>query len=188
VDEPTPNLPPARPAPRRSRRFTLPVDHHDTRTNERIEAFIEGSARPVRKRTRAEQRRPHRPIVFDSALDWEAAMRREDVRVERYGRRATVVVVDVAPVELIGPVVEAIRHEARETDRVARVGAGRFRLLLPETGEADADRFVERLSGACRDRLNGHGSALRMRVESATPGHGRSLGDALAEAEERLET
>jgi GGDEF domain-containing protein len=87
---------------------------------------------------------------------------------------------------LLEPVIEAIRHEARETDRVARVGATRFCLLLPETLEGDADRFVERLASACHDRLNGHGTAVRLRIESVTPGHGRSLRDALDEVERRL--
>ena len=192
-------MPPKRPAPRRTRRFTLPADHHDARTSERIEAFIEGPLRPSRKRARSGARRPHRPILFDSPSDWEAALRREEVRVERYGRRATVLVVDIdlepvvgdavaaVPAELVDPIVDAIRHEARETDRVARAGPGRFRLLLPETLEADADRFVERLAVACRDRLNGRGTSAGLRIEAATPGHGRSLRDALTDVERRLE-
>jgi hypothetical protein len=146
-------------------------------------------------------RRAHGPILLDDAAGWDAALHREDVRVARYGRAATVMVVDVVapplassgrPGEhpLAGPldaVVDAIRHEARETDRVMRSGTGRFRVLLPETAEADAARFADRLTGACRDRLDGHGSAVRLRIESLTPGHGRTLRDALVEVERQLE-
>jgi len=176
----------------------MPADHHDSRTSERIEAFLEGPAKPARKRARSGLRRPHRPIVLESLPEWHAAARREEVRVERYGRAATVMVVDltshaaleagpgIAAAELLEPVLDAIRHEARETDHVMRSTATRFVLLLPETGEAEAEHLADRLRGACRDRLNGHVGAVRLRVESTTPGHGRSLTDALDEVERRL--
>jgi hypothetical protein len=172
----------------------MPADHHDVRTNERIEAFLEGPPRPARKRQRAAERRAHRPIALDTAAEWRAALHSEAVRADRYGRPATVLVVDVgaesaalAPVELVEPVLDAIRHEARETDRAVRVSPTRFHLLLPETGARDADRFADRLRDACRNRLNGHGGLLRLRVEAQTPGHGRSLVDALADAERRID-
>ena len=114
--------------------------------------------------------------------------------MERYGRPATVLVVDVAaeaataaPIELVGPVLDAIRHEARETDRAVRVSPTRFHVLLPETGEQDAARFADRLREASRNRLNGHGGMLRLRVEAQTPSHGGTLEDALDEAERRLD-
>ena len=188
------------PAPRRSRRFTLPADSHDARTSARIEAFIDGQSRPARRRNRRGPTRPHRPIDFASTSDWDAAIRREEIRVARYGRQATLVIVDLLPGtkptlpgetpldECVEPIAEVIRVEARETDRVARVGATRFRMLLPETAEVEAGRFVERLTRACWERLNGHGDRLRLRVEALTPGHGTSLSQALGEVETRLDT
>ena len=176
----------------------MPAEHHDSRTSERIEAFLEGPAAPARKRSRAGARRPHRPIDLVTELEWRDALLREDVRIRRYGRPATVMVVDVTahpaagaetapPIEeLVVPVLDAIRNEARETDHVARASATRFHLLLPETGEADADHIADRLRRASSDRLNGHGGVLELRVESTTPGHGRSLRDALADTERRL--
>jgi hypothetical protein len=177
----------------------MPADHHDTRTSERIEAFLEGPPRPARKRARVGMRRPHPPIVLETAAEWRAALARETVRVRRYGRPATVMIVEVTvnpltgpdeaatAFDLVEPVLDAIRHETRETDRVTRMSATRFHLLLPETAETDAAHFAERLRGACRDRLNGHGGTLRLRVESATPGHGGSLADALGDVERRLD-
>ena len=175
----------------------MPAEHHDSRTSERIEAFLEGPPRPVRKRLRAHLRRPHRPILLETIGEWHEAARREGIRVERYGRPATVLVLDAtwpgsapAPDALaadpLEAIHEAVRHQARETDHVTRVGPGRFLMLLPETGETEADQLAERLRGACTDRLNGHGPSVRLRVEAITPGHGRSLADALTEVERRL--
>ena len=173
----------------------MPVEDPDSRITERIEAFLEGPPRPQRRRTGSI--RPHRPLVLETAAEWREALRREEIRVGRYGRPASIMVVDVAVRTgpdgsavsahvLVEPVLEAIRHEARETDHVVRTSATRFHLLLPETGELDADRFAERLRAACGDRLNGHGGALLLRLETMTPGHGASLSDALDETERRL--
>jgi hypothetical protein len=190
-DSPTP---PARPTTRRQRRFVMPDDHHDARTSERIEAFLEGPARPHRHRRRTGPRRPHRPIVFDTPAEWLVALRQEDDRIARYGRPATVLVVDFtsrrSDIELdtfAEPIADAIRHEARETDRVARVGRSRFTLLLRETEDIEATHLADRLGNACRDRLNGDAGALDLRIEAAGPTHGQPLEDALAEVERRLD-
>ncbi len=174
----------------------MPVDHHDSRTSERIEAFLEGPARAARRRGRHVPR-PHRPVLLSTSSEWQDALRREEVRAVRYGRPATVMVVDVAvrtsddgpaatAAELVGPVLEAIRHEARETDHVVRSLPTRFHLLLPETAEREAQHLAERLRAACRERLNGHGRGLQLRVELATPGHGASLADTIRATERRL--
>jgi PleD family two-component response regulator len=175
----------------------MPTDTHDSRTSERIEAFLEGPPKPGRKRGRTGSRRPHRPIVLLTEPAWHAALAREAVRVARYGRPATVMIVDVganpAPegtaasgADLVESVADAIRHEARETDHVTRASATRFLLLLPETGASDADHLADRLRGACRDRLNGSSGMLRLRVASTTPGQGTPLADALEDAERQL--
>jgi hypothetical protein len=196
VDQSTPQPTPSQRPARRPRRFHLPHDHHDARASERIEAFLEGPPRPSRRRRPigAQRRGTGRPITLDSVGEWRSALRQESVRAERYGRPGTVLVVDVAaepaaltPIELVGPVLDAIRHEARETDRAVRVSPTRFHVLLPETGEHDAARFAERLREASRNRLNGHGGVLRLRHEAHTAGQGGTLEDALDAAERRLD-
>jgi hypothetical protein len=175
----------------------MPTDHHDVRTSERIEAFLEGPSKPGRKRGRTGPRRPHRPIVLLSESEWHAALAREAVRVARYGRPATVMIVEVGATpgqdghaapggDLVDSVADAIRHEARETDHVARTSPTRFLLLLPETGETEADHLADRLRGACRDRLNGSSGMLPLRIASTTPGPGTPLADALGTAERQL--
>jgi hypothetical protein len=196
VDDPTQRpAPPPRPE-RRPRRFHLPHDHHDTRTSERIEAFLAGPQRPARAQRSPEARRrgTNRPIALETAAAWRSALRQEGIRVERYGRPVTVLVVDVGPQpagapapELAEPVLDAIRHEARETDRAVRVSSTRFYLLLPETDEGEAARLADRIQEASRNRLNGHHAMLRLRVEAQTRREGRSLDEALAEAERRLD-
>lgn len=197
TDETEHTTPPARPQPtRRPRRFRLPDDHHpDERTSERIEAFLEGPPRPQRRR--GPQRR-RAAIAFETATEWDASVRREEVRVRRYGRPVTVVVVEVAAIppadpavavteaDFTEPVAGAIRAEARETDHVVRDMPGRFRMLLPETDEHDAHRLVDRVAKVSRERLNGHGGDLRLRIGTATRGHAQSIADTLAEAERRL--
>lgn len=194
MDDSLPRSTPPQRAARRPRRFVLPTEHHDARTSERIEAFLEGPPRPARRRHRPAAQRAHRPIALDTPSEWRDALRTESVRVDRYGRLATVLVVDVGAdpagvpaMQLVEPVVDAIRSEARETDRAVRISPTRFHLLLPETAEADADRFADRLREACRNRLNGHGGMLRLRVEAHTVRHGRSLAEAFLDAERRLD-
>jgi hypothetical protein len=171
----------------------MPMDQHDARTSERIEAFLEGPPRPHRHRRRTGPRRPHRPIVFDTPTEFDAALLFEDVRIARYGRPATIIVVDFGsgsddPVGdgLAEPVAEAIRSEARETDRVSRAGDTRFAVLLRETADIEASHFAERIATACQDRMNGHAGTLRLRIEATSPAHGQTLNEALTELERRL--
>lgn len=113
----------------------------------------------------------------------------------RYGRPAAVLIVDI-----IGPAAGRIdqaaadvgwriRHQVRETDRVARVAAGRFHILLPETVEPEAAALGERIRRACMDVSGGSGGGgLTVAIRTAAGGslHGETLLDALRSAEERL--
>ena len=152
ADLPAGSPPPPRPSARSARRprFVLPDDHHDERAGERIEAFLEGP--PVRARRtrrsrhlRSEGLRPVRRVVpMDTRTDWDIALRHEDARVARYGRPAAILAVRLrmltagAVDHYAARIGGAIRHQARETDRVTRFGPDRFHVLLPETLEAEA--------------------------------------------------
>jgi len=87
---------------------------------------------------------------------------------------------------IAAPIGEAIRHEARETDRCARVGPSRFHLLLPETQQTQAVHFADRLHAACLARLVEHGPSVTVRIRAVSPMPGQALADALAMAEARL--
>jgi GGDEF domain-containing protein len=168
----------------------LPVDHaDDAGVSERIEAFLDN--RPPARRTRRRQPRPEvarapaRPRKLDTRTDWDAALLHEDARVARYGRPVSVLVVglDLAssgtPDHLAPAIGIAIRSAARETDRVARVGPGRFHILLPETEEAEAAAVAERIRMTCGDHP--------IHVASASPSRGQTLIDALALAIARVD-
>ncbi len=180
---------------RRTRKFVLPEHHHDERQGERadehIEAFLTTTA-PRRRRPKAAGR-IRRPVELDTRPDWLAAVRHEGARLARYGRPASVLLIELrngAPAPSIDPlaraVADAIRAEARETDRAVRFGAHSFRMLLPETGDRAARAVADRLDRTfgATDEARTHGATLS--IDVASPGRNASLEDALAEAERRL--
>jgi GGDEF domain-containing protein len=188
---------PPRPlGPRRARRFVV-RDGDDHRVTEKIEKFLSGPR--SRRRTHGPSRmEPARAAesALDTRTDFEAAIRREMARTERYGRPATVVAVEFAVAttsapggqidRLAGPIGFTLRREARDTDRIARVAPNRFHVLLPETSEADALRYIERARQACEVWFTGATLPVRLRIEAASAGRDRSLADALAAVEDRL--
>ncbi len=168
------------------------------RTAEHIEAFLDGPAKARRTRRRPARPtglvRPRAVVPLDTRTDWERAMRHEDARVARYGRPASVLVVDVAIAtdgaadRRIGRVGIAIRTQARETDRVARVSPTRFHVLLPETDERDASCLADRVTEACREALlPATDTECAVRAAVASPGGGGTIADALRLAQARLE-
>ena len=200
--------PPPRPlGPRRARRFVV-RDGDDHRVTEKIEKFLSGP----RSRRRAHSPTRMEPAAgaesaLDTRTDFEAAIRRERARTERYGRPATVVAVEFAVADaerrpaadrrvdghivrqidrLAGPIGFTLRREARDTDRIARVAPNRFHVLLPETSEADALRYIDRARRACEIWFTGAALPVRLRIEAASAGRDRSLADALAAVEDRL--
>lgn len=202
LDPPTPPRP-ARPArPRRAKKFVLPEHHHDEqedeRTAEHIEAFLDGPlGQTPRQQTRQQQgpERVRRPLTLDTRQDWVAALRRESARHARYGRPASVVLLEIRgrPVSraldrIAGVLGEVICGQGRETDRAVRIDAVGFRLLLPETGVRPARSMAERIDRAFTKSFDGQPEGVELCVEIATAQRTRTLDDALAEAEARLST
>lgn len=194
VDEPTPT---PVPRPRRSRKFVLPDHHHDERVDDRaaehIEAFFDGTVKPPRRPVKKRPIRVPRPFQLDTRPDWMAAVRREAARHDRYGRSASVLLIevagesgDVAVDRLAHRLADAIRAEARETDRAVRIAPLGFRLLMPETGTVAAQTAAERLEQAFRSSVDGTMPAIGLRIEVATVARAGSLEDALDDAERRM--
>ena len=122
-------------------------------------------------------------------------MRHEDARVARYGRPASVLLVDLAASHAGGEdrhvrkVGAAIRAQLRETDRLARVSPTRFHALLPETDEREASALAERVARACQEVASiAAGADPVVRTVVASPVGGGSLTDALRLAGARLES
>lgn len=185
---------PLRARPRRARRFVLP-DTGDDRTAARIVAFLDGPAAAGQRRgaARARTDRPRRPRELDTRPDWTAAFQQEASRHARYGRPASVLLIELAsrpdgqsPDRVARMLADLIREGVRATDRPVRLGPSSFRLLLPETNARAAHQAGGRLAKAFERTYDGQPVRAELRIEVAAPTRGGSLEDALAEAERRL--
>ena len=131
--------------------------------------------------------------------EWNRIMADEDARIHRYGRPATVVLIELDGLDrlvstlgeeagdrVLPAVADSLRRHARGSDHVARLGPGRFGVLLPETGEVEAVNYVERIRSVCELWLESGAIALRLAIGWASPAVDTSLGDAYNEAQDRM--
>jgi two-component system cell cycle response regulator len=131
--------------------------------------------------------------------EWNRILADEGARVSRYGRTATVVLVELEGLDrmtailgaaatdrVLPAVADSISRHARGADHVARLGPGRFGILLPETNEVEAVNYVERIRQVCELWLESGAIAMRLAIGWASPVGDASLGDAFNEAEERM--
>ena len=125
----------------------------------------------------------------------------EDARVRRYERAATVVIFELdgldrlmerlgddAGERVVPAMADTIHRLARDADHVARLGVGRFGVLLPETDEVQAINYVERVRRACELWLESGAIALRLVVGWAGSSREQSLPEAQRLATERMYT
>lgn len=130
---------------------------------------------------------------------WSAILSTESARCKRYGRPATIVVVEVSGLEDLASVwgkdvganaaarVGAVlRARVRTSDYAARIAPRRFVVLLPETTEIAAVNFVERVREACDAALRSVGSDARAWFGWADATPKRSLTSAVEIAMERV--
>ena len=161
-------------------------------------AAVVPASEPDARRLAPGARPPVDIRTLPGRLEFGAALERESLRAARYGRPACVAIVELVPERhtqqldiwlrsLAGPVSRTLRQSARATDLVARMANARFQVLLPETPEAGAGRFAERVSSACQTSIDDRGAplAVRVTVAVATPDH--SLEEALAHALQSIE-
>jgi hypothetical protein len=184
----------------RTRRFALP-DLDDRRTDGAIDALLAGAERH-RGRPAPEALPISGRHAFDgleSRVAWMEALRGEDVRQRRYRRAASVVVFEATLLarsenpgdwlsRIAGPIAHTIRRAARQTDRVTRASDTRFQVLLPETTEADAAHFAERVLADCAVWLAALHAPVTVRASAAAAAatSETSLEDALDRAVEAL--
>ena len=101
----------------------------------------------------------------------------EDLRIQRYGRPATVVIFELGGLDrlidrlgadaadrVVAALADTMRRLARDVDHVARLAPGRFGALLPETDEIAAINYVERVRRACELWLESGAIALSLAV------------------------
>lgn len=130
---------------------------------------------------------------------WARVVADEDARIRRYRRAATIVMIELdgldrltarlgegAAQRLVPAVADTVRRLAREADFVARLGDGRFAVLLPETDEIQAINYVERVRRTCDLWLESGAVALRLAMGWASASGDDSLHDAGRVATERM--
>ncbi|MEX2184363.1 MAG: GGDEF domain-containing protein [Chloroflexota bacterium] len=123
----------------------------------------------------------------------------EDGRMQRYHRPATVVIIELDGLERLlerlGPsagervipaVADTVSRLARGADHVARLGPGRFGVLLPETDEVAAINYIERVRRACELWLESGAIAMRLAIGWAGSTGDPSLPDAQRIAMDRM--
>ncbi len=130
---------------------------------------------------------------------WSRIVADEDARIRRYHRAATIVVIELEGLdklaERMGPgsidrivpaVADTLRRGAREADHVARLGTGRFAVLMPETDEILAINYVERVRRACELWLEAGAVALHLAIGWASSGGDGTLTDTETAATDRM--
>ena len=131
--------------------------------------------------------------------EWSRIVTDENSRFHRYGRPVTIVLIELDGLErlvatlgqdaadrILPALADTLRRQAREADHIARLGSGRFGVLLPETGEVEAVNYVERVREACELWLESGAIALRLAIGWASPRAETSLVDAVATAQDRM--
>ena len=194
---------------KRPRRFALP-DLRDNRGDQAIEDFLDGSKARRRANTKAvavpaDRAVAHSPTgdavalrSMPGRLAWSEALDREAQRATRYGRPTAVAVFELRPDRAsatidswvrthAGPVGESLLRLSRATDVVARMTSTRFQVLLPETSDEAAGKFVERVVGECNERLTGQGAPLTLKTSVAASSPDLPLRDAVAMAVRSIE-
>jgi diguanylate cyclase (GGDEF)-like protein len=145
---------------------------------------------------------PSRTDPLTGALlpgEWHRLLADEDARIHRYERPATVVLVELdgldgfvaalgqdAADRVLPALADTITRHARSVDAVARLGPGRFGVLLPETGEVEAVNYVERVRGLCELWLESGAIALRLAIGWASSSPDGTMADAYSEAQQRM--
>ena len=196
---------------KRPRRFALP-DLKDRRGDQAIEDFLEGPktrrrAAPTSKALAVPGDRAvaHSPTgdavslrTMPGRLAWSEALDREAQRATRYGRPTAVAIFELRPERAsatidswvrvhAAPVGESLLRLSRATDIVARMTATRFQVLLPETSDEAAGKFVERVMGECQQRLGAVGAPLKVETSVAASSPELPLRDAVAMAIRTIE-
>jgi diguanylate cyclase (GGDEF)-like protein len=136
---------------------------------------------------------------FDGPATWSKRLSEENSRVQRYGRSATIVFVELAGLDrlaerlgpaaadrLIPPIATTMRRHARAADSLARLGPTRFAALLPDTDEVRAINYVERVRSACDVWLEAGAVSLRLSMGWAEVSVNQPIDPAILAAERRL--
>ena len=177
----------------RTRRFSLP-DLTDLGAEEKIHAFLRGPELPHGRASDAGPRIADKGpfATLATRVDWMEAMSRESARLRRYRRPASIVIIVAASTgtapaagwlsRVAPPIAHAVRRGVREADLVTRTATATFQVLLPETTEAQATRFADRVVADCDVWLQAMGAPVLVRAFAAGTTPDSTIEDALSRA------
>jgi GGDEF domain-containing protein len=158
-------------------------------------------ARPLSSRAVARPRTSPPPVTgLVGRVEWDRLVADESERQRRYGRPSAIVLIEVEGLDrataqagpsvvgrVISPCGATLVAAARASDRVTRLGDGRFGVLLREADADGASRYAKRAVAACDPWLAALPWPLRLSVGWASPDGGDDLLAAFRQAERRLE-
>ena len=140
------------------------------------------------------------PVEFADPATWDRLLHEEAARVARFGRPVTVVFAECPDLDVVADrlgrvaadrvaaeTARLLHAEGRATDRIARLGAAQFAMLLIETDEVEARRYVDRVRAVGDQWLESAGLSVRLTIGWASPGGDGDLDLAAATARERME-
>ncbi len=135
---------------------------------------------------------------LDGVRMWDRVLLQESHRSARHPHPLAVAVAELDGLKVVSDsqdlqaihriekaVADTLVRCARATDRVARIGDGRFGVLLVESNEAGAATYANRVAAASELWLAALPGAVRLRIGAAGPSSQGTLRVAVAEAETR---
>jgi diguanylate cyclase (GGDEF)-like protein len=94
---------------------------------------------------------------------FEERLRRECARARRYSRALGLLIAEAdGPLNDLHAAGERIRGVVRGTDVPCHLGEGRFAIIMPEAGQADAERLLRRLQFALGGRVDNGDDGVRL--------------------------
>jgi diguanylate cyclase (GGDEF)-like protein len=130
---------------------------------------------------------------LENRTAWQELVAIEEARTDRYHRPLSIVSADLDNLKsvndrfghlagdcLIQEAANVLRKTARQTDRIARVGGDEFLILMPETDEAGAARFLSRIGKSLQANDT---DGLSLSLGAATVRDDESLRDAIVRAD-----
>ena len=173
------------------RKFSLPpLDDDHEKVSRSIETFLAGgddatpADPPAGAPSDGAPDGPGATTVAIVAIDGLRAPRRRSSRTG-VGRDAGERPAPAAPVDALAMVERTLRGAARGSDLVSVDRAGRFRIVLPGTGELAARAYLRRVRASVEPILEASEDPLRLVVATATV-LGRPVDEAIRAADRRM--
>jgi len=130
---------------------------------------------------------------------FHALLGREVARAQRYGRRLSLIVVDVDDFKSINDrighltgnlvlteVASRVRAVVRGSDVACRIGGDEFAVIMPESGQEEAQHLADRIRTAVSELPLEHAATLSVSAGVAELSEGEAANDVFVRADKAL--